>query len=635
MTEFFAGETLIAIARSCLGFLKVLLDNIHGFATCRTDSQLTGLLVDISATQLSEVKDAWSWSISNDGNFQVSITIRYIDSTRPIGGSTSTVWDNCIPRKPTFLDHIFLESQYEIHKRRVTLQMLIILTTCCAISNASESDISCLRSIRESLEDPHNDLVSWDFGDFVGVDFSNINGDYKVLNIRLSGMGLRGPFPVGIKNCTSLTGLDLSGPIPRSIAKCSSINVLKLDHNQLTGQIPQELSTLYRIKEFNVAENKLWGPVPPFPNVNISANYYSGNSGLCGRPLKRCMHVDIFFIGFAVGFPLSTILTMFCYFSGLSISDLINKLKTRKRYLVTVSPEIPITEESCSQDTEVTAMKKFICRLTLVKLEMATNNFDVRKVIGYGNMGIMYKAVFPNGLMLAVKRLHKFEKEFLLEIEILGKLRHTNILPLLSFYFEQDKKFLIYKYMCNGTLHQWLNSRQQVEGKKMGWTLRFRIALGIAGGLAWLHHNNVMRVAHLKINSKCILLDDKFEPKISNFGKSQILMNTSGMPSSCLDSLVPDSSPSPYNEDIYCFGILLLEIAGAKEPSKWINSSREVNVIIDEGLMGQGFDEEIYEIIGLAERCIRTQKDGVKNMLQVYQAMCAISLSRNKISVNL
>ncbi|XP_071713386.1 probably inactive leucine-rich repeat receptor-like protein kinase At5g48380, partial [Rutidosis leptorrhynchoides] len=223
-----------------------------------------------------------------------------------------------------------------------------------------------------------------------------------------------------------------------------------------------------------------------------------------------------------------------------------------------------------------------------------------------------------------------------LEIEILGRSRHKNILPLLGFCFEKDKKFLIYKYMCNGTLHQWLHSKPQVEGKKMGWTLRFRIAIGIARGLVWLHHNNVMRVAHLKINSKCILLDDKFEPKISNFGNSNILMNTSGIPSSCSNFLVPEFSASPpYKEDVYCFGILLLELVGAKEPLKWINSTRELKVIIDECLMRQGFDEEIHEVVGLAETCIRAQKDGATSMLQVYQAMRAISLSRNEICADL
>ncbi|GJW98085.1 probably inactive leucine-rich repeat receptor-like protein kinase [Tanacetum coccineum] len=274
-------------------------------------------------------------------------------------------------------------------------------------------------------------------------------------------------------------------------------------------------------------------------------------------------------------------------------------------------------------------------------LKRATTNFDNKNVIGYENRGLMYKAMFPNGLLLAVKRLHmfeSFEKEFVLEIEILGRLRHTNLVPLLGFCHEREKKFLVYKYMCNGTLNQWLHSNSLVEGKKMGWTLRFNITIGIARGLAWLHHNNVLRVAHVNISSKCILLDDKFEPKISNFGDSNILMNTSGIPSNNCNFLVPNSSPNKV--DVYSFGILLLELVTGREPSTWINSptdhlgSREL-IIIDESLMGQGFDEEIRETVKVAEKCIRAQTDGEISMRQVYQAMCAIGISSKDISVDL
>ncbi|KAD6796656.1 hypothetical protein E3N88_07552 [Mikania micrantha] len=283
--------------------------------------------------------------------------------------------------------------------------------------------------------------------------------------------------------------------------------------------------------------------------------------------------------------------------------------------------------------------------MSLVELKMATNDFDTKNVIGYGNMGLMYKAVFQNGLVLAVKRLHKFEsfqKEFSQEIKILGRLRHTNLVPLMSYCFEMEKKFLIYKYMCNGTLYQWLHSRPQVEGKKMGWTLRLRIAVGIARGLAWLHHNNVLRVAHLEISSNCVLLDDKFEPKISNFGNSNLLTSTNSTISSGCNFVVPHSSVDPYKEDVYGFGILLFEIISGKErPSAETDThsliynicSEQCNMI-DECLTGQGFDDEIYETLRIADSCIRTHKDGATSMLQVYQAIRAIGISRNEISID-
>ncbi|KAL8233491.1 hypothetical protein R6Q59_019591 [Mikania micrantha] len=234
---------------------------------------------------------------------------------------------------------------------------------------------------------------------------------------------------------------------------------------------------------------------------------------------------------------------------------------------------------------------------------MATNDFDTKNVIGYGNMGIMYKGMFQDGLVLAVKRLHKFEdfeKEFSQEIIILGRLQHTNLVPLVSFCFEMEKKFLVYKYMSNGTLYQWIHSKPQVEGKKIGWTLRLRIAVGIAQGLAWLHHNNILPVAHLKIKSNCVLLDDKFVPKISNFGNPIILSANSTISSGC-DFVVPQASVDPYKEDIYSFGILLFEIISGKERTS-VESDTDSLVynifsdqcnMIDECLMEPGFKDEI------------------------------------------
>ncbi|KAD4583967.1 hypothetical protein E3N88_21568 [Mikania micrantha] len=565
---------------------------------------------------------------------------------------------------------------------------------CLAISHAFRSDRDCLRSIKESLYDRGHHLFYWNFSNttngftcsFEGVTCWNDQED-KVMTINLRDMGLRGPFPKGIRKCTSLQILDLSGnyfsgsipsnlakdlpyivyldlsnnnlsgPIPSSFANFSFMNVLRLDNNDLTGEIPSELSKLPRLHEFNVSNNRLSGPIPIFPGRNFSTKCYADNQGLCGRPLSLCKNEDPFFSGFFVGLSVSTtlsVLLVFLCLPKLSINNiivpylsLIMKIKGTNYQLILPTSPIINTDENITEESKIAAMEKYICRLSLVELEMATNNFDTKKVIGHGNMGLMYKAMFLNGLILAVKRLHKFEgfeKEFLLEIEILGRLRHTNLVPLLGFCFEKGKKFLVYKYMSNGTLHQWLHARPQVEGRKMGWTLRLRIAVGIARGLAWLHHNNVLRVAHLKMSSSCILLDDKFEPKISNFSDSNIVMNTSGSPSSACDFVVPHSSPGAYKEDVYSFGILLLELISGRE-MPIINIGKDSSIddlrcdwefrAIDECLMGRGFNDEIYETLKIAENCTQTSVDhGATSMLQVYQAIRVVGKSRNESFLN-
>jgi hypothetical protein len=176
------------------------------------------------------------------------------------------------------------------------------------ISNGTSTDIYCLKSIKDSLEDPYNYLnSSWDFNNktegfickFTGVECWHPD-ENRVLNIRLSDMGLRGQFPRGIENCSSLTGLDLSsnklsgplpsdisillifitsldlssnnfsGEIPESIANCTYLNVLKLDNNHLTGEIPVEIGLLRRLKTFSVSNNQLTGLVPTFSIASSS-----------------------------------------------------------------------------------------------------------------------------------------------------------------------------------------------------------------------------------------------------------------------------------------------------------------------------------------------------------------------------
>ncbi|GAB2229181.1 hypothetical protein Drorol1_Dr00023317 [Drosera rotundifolia] len=184
------------------------------------------------------------------------------------------------------------------------------------------TDFYCLKEVKNSIRDPLNSLYSWNFTNttegsicnFAGVECWHL-GESKVLNLKLSGMGLEGPFPVGIKNCSSLTGLDLSnnnfsgaipsnmivlipyitsldlssnvflGPIPARLSSCSFLNVLNLENNEFSGEIPQALAGLSRLKTFNVASNNLTGPVPNFSS-NVSVDY-ADNPGLCGGSLAN------------------------------------------------------------------------------------------------------------------------------------------------------------------------------------------------------------------------------------------------------------------------------------------------------------------------------------------------------------
>lgn len=201
----------------------------------------------------------------------------------------------------------------------------IWLVYSCKLSCATVQDIACLKSVIESLEDPLGYLnSSWNFNNntegficrFTGIECWHPD-ENRVLNLRLSDMGLKGAFPAGLVQCNSMTGLDLSnnklygvlpdniskiigllttldlssnnfsGQIPDDMANITYLNSLKLDHNEFSGQIPARLGQLGRLKSFSAADNLLTGPIPAF-NMTLTAENFANNPGLCGKPLDTC-----------------------------------------------------------------------------------------------------------------------------------------------------------------------------------------------------------------------------------------------------------------------------------------------------------------------------------------------------------
>ncbi|KAJ4898366.1 putative inactive leucine-rich repeat receptor-like protein kinase [Raphanus sativus] len=194
-----------------------------------------------------------------------------------------------------------------------------------SLTRAMKSDITCLRSLKSQLKDPHAHLSNWVFGNYSDGYICSFFGVYcwrsdlnKVLSINLGGSGLEGEFPSGVKLCSfmeslnltgnNLTGtlpsdtfsslpylvtLDLSnnnlaGNIPASLPNVSFLNTLLLDHNRFTGSIPSELASSPRLLQFSVADNDLIGPIPEFTTKNISLSSFDDNPDLCGLPLDPC-----------------------------------------------------------------------------------------------------------------------------------------------------------------------------------------------------------------------------------------------------------------------------------------------------------------------------------------------------------
>ncbi|KAK4440880.1 putative inactive leucine-rich repeat receptor-like protein kinase [Sesamum alatum] len=560
---------------------------------------------------------------------------------------------------------------------RWPLLLLLPMTAMFPMVYCEQTEIDCLRSIKESLEDPLNNLSAWEFNvnpgesdrficEFPGIEcWGNLNGN-KILNIGLSGMGLRGEFPRGIANCSALTALDLSdnhlygpipsdigrlasfltylnlsnntfsGEIPPGIADCSYLNVLELDSNLLTGGIPAGLVGLKRLQIFTVANNLLSGPVPEFPYLKFLPESYANNAGLCGEPLDPCAahnpHRSPFMSGFFVGWPVfSALFLVIGLFTPLE--KVVIKFIRRKGMRTPRLESNPSSERM--ENTMISMLEKFATRMSVLELSKATDSFSQNNVVAVDEMGTTYKAMLSNGWCLAIKRLISaphIEHEFQTEILTLGRLRHRNLVPLVGFCCELNERFLAYKFMPNGSLHDCLSSDPD-KAKIMEWPVRVRIAVGIAKGLAWLHQN---RVVHRGISSECILLDENFNPRISDFGKATILNDT------CL-SREPLSTEFPglgsYKRDVHCFGMVLLElITGTKYneifSSSDVHMSEKISHLLNQpqllgvpiqSMVEQGFYDQIFHYLRIAGKCLDYDRGNGPGMEEVYQMLSGIS----------
>ncbi|XP_030450224.1 probable receptor-like serine/threonine-protein kinase At4g34500 [Syzygium oleosum] len=226
---------------------------------------------------------------------------------------------------------------------------------------------------------------------------------------------------------------------------------------------------------------------------------------------------------------------------------------------------------------------------SLRELEVATCGFAAENVIGEGGYGVVYRGVLDDGAVVAVKSLldnkGQAEKEFKVEVEAIGKVRHKNLVGLIGYCAEGAKRILVYEYVDNGNLEQWLHG-DVGSVSPLTWDIRMKIAIGTAKGLAYLHEGLEPKVVHRDVKSSNILLTRKWNPKVSDFGLAKLLgpeasyvttrvMGTFGYVS-------PDyASTGMLNEgsDVYSFGVLLMELITGRSPVDYSRPAGEMNLV--------------------------------------------------------
>ena len=216
-------------------------------------------------------------------------------------------------------------------------------------------------------------------------------------------------------------------------------------------------------------------------------------------------------------------------------------------------------------------------RYSYSEVKKMTNS--LRDKLGQGGYGTVYCASLINGRQVAVKVLSESKasgEEFINEVASISKTSHVNIVSLLGFCYEMNKRALIYEFMPNGSLDKFIYKKGSPNAIcNLDWKTLYQITIGIARGLEYLHQGCSTRILHLDIKPQNILLDEDFCPKIADFGLAKIckkkesvvsLLGTRGTPG----YIAPEVFSRAYGgvshkSDVYSYGMLILEVIGGRK----------------------------------------------------------------------